>query len=264
MPKVTETTWDLLISGDQLDEIAIPRCKEHIEMKVPNDKVDLYESEGWNFLKANKKNSTIYKEKSLGDAFEDEVWSVFYHMGFKVMNKNNKFAIVYGEQAQLSKQIDVLAIDDETCLLIECKESCQYHTKRTLQMDINEVPAYFSKCCNVIKSKYPNLKFKCIFATKNISVTQNDKKRMKENNIVHFDYATVLYYKALVSHLGTAAKYQLLGQLFAGQKIAKMDDKIPAIRGKMGPYTYYSFVISPQKLLKISYVLHKTNANNDY
>ena len=32
----------------------------------------------------------------------------------------------------------------------------------------------------------------------------------------------------------------------------------------MGPYTYYSFVISPEKLLKISYVLHKTNANNDY
>lgn len=67
-------------------------------------------------------------------------------MGFKIMNENNKFAIVYGEQSKISKQIDIVAIDDETCLLIECKESWKYDTKRNLQMDINEVPAYFVKC----------------------------------------------------------------------------------------------------------------------
>ncbi len=264
MPQVKETTWDLLVSGDKLHEISVPRCKDNIEIKVPNDKVESYYAKGWNHLKTNKKNTTIYKEKSVGAAFEDEVWSVFYNMGFKIMNENNRFAIVYGEQSKISKQIDIVAIDDETCLLIECKESWKYDTKRNLQMDINEVPAYFVKCCNVLKERYNNLKFKCIFATKNITVTQHDKDRMKENGIVHFDYSTVLYYKALASHLGTAAKYQLLGQLFAGQNIHNIDANIPAIRGKMGPYTYYSFVISPEKLLKISYVLHKTNANNDY
>lgn len=264
MPQVKETTWDLLISGDKLNEVAIPRCKEHIESKVPNEKVDSYYAEGWNHLKTNKKNTTIYKEKPIGTAFEDEVWSIFYNMGFKIMNENNKFAIVYGEQTKVSKQIDIVAIDDETCLFIECKESWKYDTKRNLQMDINEVPSYFAKCSNVIKSKYPNLKFKYIFATKNINVSQVDKSRMLENNIVHFDYATILYYKALVCHLGSAAKYQLLGQLFAGQNIQNIEARIPAIRGKMGAYTYYSFVIPPEKLLKISYVLHKTNANNDY
>lgn len=264
MPQVKETTWDLLISGDKLNEVAIPRCKEHIESKVPNEKVDSYYAEGWNHLKTNKKNTTIYKEKPIGTAFEDEVWSIFYKMGFKIMNENNKFAIVYGEQTKVSKQIDIVAIDDETCLFIECKESWKYDTKRNLQMDINEVPSYFAKCSNVIKSKYPNLKFRYIFATKNINVSQVDKSRMLENGIVHFDYATILYYKALVCHLGSAAKYQLLGQLFAGQNIQNIEARIPAIRGKMGAYTYYSFVIPPEKLLKISYVLHKTNANNDY
>ena len=264
MPPVKETTWDLLVSGEKLREVSVPRCKENIEKRVPNDEVESYYSQGWNYLKTNKKSTTIYKAKSSGIAFEDEVWSVLYNMGFKVMNASNGFSIVYGEQSKTSKQIDIVAIDDETCLLVECKESLKHDAKRNLQKDINEVPAYFFKCCNVLKEKYGNLKFKCIFATKNISVTPSDKERMKENGIVHFDHSTVLYYKALASYLGSAAKYQLLGHLFAGQNIQNMDAKIPAIRGKMGKYTYYSFVISPEKLLKISYVLHKTNANNDY
>ena len=42
-----------------------------------------------------------------------------------------------------------------------------------------------------------------------------------------------------------------------------MDDKVPAIQGKMGGYTYYSFSIEPEKLLKIGYVLHRSEANKN-
>ena len=180
------------------------------------------------------------------------------------MNKDNSFSVLYSRENGLSKQIDIVAIDDEVCLLIECKESAEYGARRSFQMDINEVPSFYGKVCSEIKSKYPNLKFKYIFATKNVAVGQQDKNRMKEHNIVHFDYSTVLYYKALVEHLGSAAKYQLLGQIFSGQKISNLDVQIPAIKGKMGPFTYYSFVMQPEQLLKIAYVLHRTNANNDY
>lgn len=210
------------------------------------------------------KKSTVIKAKKPGDAFEDEVWTIFYKMGFKHMNKNNAFAVLYSPENNLSKQIDVVAIDDETCLLIECKEANRYGTNRNFQQDINEVPSFFGKVCNVLRSRFPNVKCKYIFATKNCIVSQQDKNRMKEHGIVHFDYSAILYYKALVDHLGKAAKYQLLGQIFAGQKITGMDMKIPAIKGKMGGLTYYSFVMTPEKLLKIGYVLHKTNANNDY
>lgn len=180
------------------------------------------------------------------------------------MNKDNSFSVLYSRENGLSKQIDIVAIDDEVCLLIECKESAEYGARRSFQMDINEVPSFYWKVCSEIRSKYPNLKFKYIFATKNVSMGQQDKNRMKEHNIVHFDYSTVLYYKALVEHLGSAAKYQLLGQIFSGQKISNLDVQIPAIRGKMGSFTYYSFVMQPEQLLKIAYVLHRTNANNDY
>lgn len=38
---------------------------------------------------------------------------------------------------------------------------------------------------------------------------------------------------------------------------------MPAIQGKMGGYTYYSFSIEPEKLLKIGYVLHRSEANKN-
>lgn len=264
MPVVKETTWDLIISGKELEEIAIPRIKEFIEKPIKTIELDIYLSEGWDVKKQNQRYSTVMKAKKNGDGFEDEVWSIFYKMGFNHMNKNNSFAVLYSQDNGLSKQIDVIAIDDEVCLLVECKESSNYGTKRSFQMDINEVPAFYDKVCQVLRERYPRVKFKYIFATKNISVNEQDKGRMKENNIIHFDYSTILYYKALVEHLGSAAKYQLLGQIFAGQKISNLEMKIPAIRGKMGTHTYYSFVIQPEQLLKISYILHKTNANNDY
>lgn len=60
-----------------------------------------------------------------------------------------------------------------------------------------------------------------------------------------------------------SARYQLLGNLFSGQEIPDIDNAIPAIEGKMGGHTYYSFSIEPEKLLKIGYVLHRNKANED-
>ncbi len=42
-----------------------------------------------------------------------------------------------------------------------------------------------------------------------------------------------------------------------------MENKIPAIEGKMGGHTYYSFSIEPEKLLKIGFVLHRNKANEN-
>lgn len=110
---------------------------------------------------------------------------------------------------------------------------------------------------------FPDRKYKVkfIFATKNYYLSEHDKKRLDNYDILHFDDETIKYYQDLTKHLGIAAKYQLLGNVFEGQDIPEIDNKIPAIKGKMGGYTYYSFSIEPEKLLKIGYVLHRSKAN---
>ena len=89
------------------------------------------------------------------------------------------------------------------------------------------------------------------------------KKDYKNIDGIHFSEEVIDYYYALSSQIGIAARYQLLGALFAGQEIPDMENKIPAIEGKMGGHTYYSFSIEPEKLLKIGYVLHRNKANEN-
>lgn len=90
---------------------------------------------------------------------------------------------------------------------------------------------------------------------------ESDKDLMDECGIAHFDEKTIKYYEELVKHLGSSSRYQLLGSLFANKTIRGMDNRIPAIQGKMGGYTYYAFSIQPEILLKIGYVLHRSEAN---
>lgn len=86
---------------------------------------------------------------------------------------------------------------------------------------------------------------------------------MQEIDFIHFDENDIKYYRDLSKHLGSSARYQLLGHLFSGQKITGMDNRVPAIRAKMGGKMYYSFSIEPEKLLKIGYILHRNNPGVD-
>ena len=81
MPKVLNTDWDLVVSGDELDSIARVRSKELLEQSVSNKDLQDYLDKGWEIKKENKTKTTITKSKPIGDAFEDEVWSVMYKMG---------------------------------------------------------------------------------------------------------------------------------------------------------------------------------------
>lgn len=113
------------------------------------------------------------------------------------------------------------------------------------------------------QQRFPKAKVKFIWATQNFIVSPADQAKMKEWDIIHFSDSVINYYYELVKHLGSCARYQLLGNLFANQEIRNMDDKIPAIQGEMGGHKYYSFSIEPERLLKIGYVLHRNEANKN-
>jgi DNA sulfur modification protein DndB len=161
-----------------------------------------------------------------------------------------------------SKQINVFAVDDETILFIECK--CHLSDNNLdFEKEIESISQLRNNLFAEARKVFPNRKAKYIFATKGYEVSDNDRARMKELDIQHFDEYAIKYFTELTKHLGDCARFQLLGNLFEGQKINAMENRIPAIEGKMGGYTYYSFSIEPEKLLKIAYVLHRNEANSD-
>ncbi len=257
------TNWEVLASDEELKKAAKERKSAVVEEKVSAEKVKSYENNGWEIVREYANGSAkMKKSKSIGDLFENEVWNIFYKMGFKVMNAKNDFKLDYAEGNSTSKQIDVVAIDDEVCLLIECKSTERQDNSTTWKTTLEAINGNFGGFCKEIKKNYPGRKIKYIFATKNYVIGKADIDRMENFKITNFDYETITYYNELVNHLGSAARYQLLGNLFAKTPIKGMNDTVPAIEGKMGGLTYYTFLIEPERLLKLAYILHRNKANH--
>lgn len=235
------------------------RIKTFITDKVLKGAEEPYLRKGWELDKELKTHYRIKKVKPQEEQFENEVWLTFYRLGFPYMNKDKNFKFSFGKG--LSQQVDVLAADDETVLFIECKYTSQKGKLTSFKKEIEAIAGQRSSIIQMVNSQKEKRKVKFIFATKNYKLSDSDKDRLDSYKIEYFNEDTLEYFKELANHLGKASRFQLLGQLFKDQKIEGMKNKIPAIRGKMGDKTYYEFSIEPEKLLKMGYVLHRSNSN---
>ena len=261
---MSNTTWDRLVYGDEIQRVKREKSVTFISKTIFASSLEDEKADGWELLTEmkNPKKVKVKKEKPQDEVFEDTIWVLLANLGFTTMNRDQHFKMSYGDNTAQTQQIDVFAVDDETILFVECKSA----VKLTDGVFKTVIEAYGEKMHGLqaeATKQFPNRKCKFIFATNNYILSHNDEERLKAYNIIHFNENTVAYYQELVKHLGSCARYQLLGNLFAHTKINGMENRIPAIRGKMGGHTYYSFSIEPEKLLKIGYVLHRSEANSN-
>lgn len=254
-----------MLCDDELYIESLTRKKENLEEKVIYEEVERREESGWQIKKQYKNGSAIMtKEKPLYTQLKDKLWMILYKMGFSMLTNNENIDLTLGKnEYQFCKSIDIIAIDDETCLFIDCFASENYDRVTSFSEQIENINKAFRYLCNLIRDNYGDKKFKYILATQNYLLSDNDIELLKKYKIAYFDEENIDYYKALVEHLNSAARYQLLGNLFSKTTIKGMEEKVPAIEGKMGNLTYYSFLIEPERLLKIGYVLHRNKANHD-
>lgn len=249
--------WEKIVSDKELSSIKKRRSQKDIFKKIPKADIDEAQRDGWEISRVLKKEFIIKKPKPIDERFEDEVWLLFANLGFQYMNKDRDFSIQYvPDSVASSHQIDVFAVDDETAIVVECKAS-DSPKKGNFKETIEAIVGIRTGLVGEIRKQYPDRKVKFILATKNYQLSPNDYIRLKDqNDILYFDENTIHYYRDLAKHLGACARYQLLGNLCAGQTIPNLDCTVPAIKGEMGGHDYYSFSIEPEKLLKIGYVLH--------
>lgn len=179
-------------------------------------------------------NNNGFIQYNQNELFEDRVWCLFARLGFSYMNSDRYFEMSYDYQnPDLTQQIDVFAADDETVIIIECK-AAETIKDGVFKKPLEAFHGQMDGLRHEALKRFPRAKVKFIWATHNYIIAPADQKRMQEWGIAHFSDAVINYYYELVKHLGTCARYQLLGNLFANQEIRNMEDKIPAIQGEMG------------------------------
>lgn len=259
------TNWENIVSGKELITAKNKRKNPYIESRERKVALQELEEEGWEYVKdyADPKFVKVRKEKPFYERFEDQIWLLFFQMGFKHLNRDSNFKMNYDfNNPDFTQQIDVFAADDETILIVECKSSEEL-SEVQFKKDIEKLHGQMEGLRKCALKQFPGRKVKFIWATHNCIMSAMDIKRLQEWDIIFFSDSTIQYYCELVKHLGTCSRYQLLGNLLANTEIRNMQNKILAIKGKMGGHEYYEFSIEPEKLLKIGYVLHRSEANKN-
>lgn len=257
-----------LICGEELIEEKNRRLEKYEYIDESVSSISEMENLGWEIARKYKHHIKFKREKDIpfDEDFENQVWLLFNKLGFCHMNKGRFFKLNYSDKDEnLTQQIDVFAADEESIIIIECKSSKTLDRKTSFKTDIEAIGGKRGGLIAAAKKLFPSkkLKVKFVFATKNYALSKQDKERMADFDIMHFDEDSIKYYEELLNHIGGAARYQLLGNLFEGQKIPEMHSVVPAIEGYMGTHKYYSFSIEPVKLLKMGFVLHHDNAYKD-
>ncbi len=218
-------------------------------------------ADGWELVRTGKKKAKLRRQKRHDKLLEDRVWCFLYRMGYHCLNED-RFKIRFERDDGTTglKQIDVFCCDAETSFVIECK-SREVRGRRSLQKDLHETISLQNHIRQSIYSAYrdrPKPKIIWVYATSNIIWSEPDVERAASSSIQIITENEIQYYEAFLKHMGPAGKYQILGEFLRGQKVPGLgEDKIPAIRGKIGGQVFFSFVITPRRLLKIAFVNHQ-------
>lgn len=229
---------------------------------VSASRADLYVEQGWNIVKKINEKVQIKFDKSHFESVANKIWCLLYKMGFSELNKNNDFTISYKDSngEYKLKNIDIFAKDDDTIVIGECRVYEQL-TSADLSEDLSALAEIRRRLSNSIKKYYGNEfnhKIIWIFFTSNVLWSKSNVEKAKELKIKIITDREYEYLKQIVYHLGVAARYQFLAEYCAGEEIPNLRNKlIPAIKGRLGGRFFYSFVTTPDHLLKIAFVNHR-------
>ena len=174
-----------------------------------------YVNEGWEEVSRTKYKAKIQKLKPAGVRFEDDIWCMFYNLGFRHLNYDEKLEIPWGENPGDKHQLDVVAIGEEAIFVVECKAT-ENIKPASFKKDIDDMRLYRDGVMKALRQIYgEDKKVKFIFATRNYTFAEGceDEKRLAENKIFQFTDNTYDYVNSLIKAYRSTVIYQFYGSL---------------------------------------------------
>lgn len=216
-------------------------------------------AEGWSVVKQTKKSARLSKPKPKTNLLEDRVWTLLYRMGFPLLSGQNGARVAASSDGPKT-QIDCVAIDGEVAIAVECKTFQEAHKDPRFAEKLGKFGATRKSFSEAVDEDFPQPKRRhvaTIIFTWDFIVSPADKARAEEQQIVLLDEHDLEYYEDLVAHLGPASRYQFLADALPLKQIRGLEIRVPALQTRVGGFTYYTFSIQPEYLLKICFVSHR-------
>lgn len=244
---------------------AIARRKHSVEETVRPNEVAARTHEGWSVVREGKSSVRISKAKSANVLLEDRVWSLMWSLGFTGLSGAGGALLTVSSEGptRVTSQIDVLALDDEACVAIECKSRQTLGKRDALQEEMGKHALIRERLANAVKGSPRKKRSVALgFWTSNALLSPSDRERARAQNMILLTDADLVYYEDLAKQIGTAARYQLLADFLPGRSVAGLSIRVPALSAKMGGFRAYTFTASPDWLLKVAYVSHRARGKS--
>jgi len=220
--------------------------------------LDPFVNDGWQQHRQGTNTVRLARAKTRRVLFEDRVWSLLYKLGFSHLSGEGGAEL--SPDAKTADypctQIHVVGLDSEVAVAIKCMTADTPRRYSQFNSELSEHAKLRQAFGNSVARQYPQPhKRTAIIAmfTWDLLLSDAEVERAKDEKIALLNEKDLTYYELLVSHLGEAAKYQFFADMLPGRRVPGLELRIPALQSKLGKYTYYTFAIEPEYLLKIAY-----------
>jgi len=255
--KMTGIIGDICEDEKTLKTAASKRRKRYVEESVDHAQVSSYEAGGWEVVRRSKTKTRMRKWKSPDVLFEDRVWMIFYNLRFGYMNKDRKCKLKFNGY---TKQIDVLARDDDNIFVVECRSS-ETEEPINARSKLEELVGKREEIGKALRFEWGRIGRVILV----VVVSSQDKRNLDEEyvnakrdkNIFLWSKRDIEYMENLINQVDSSAKYQLYSVIFAGRKQRRLKKEYLALRSKIAGRVFYSFLISAKELLRYAYVHHR-------
>ena len=170
------------------------------KISVPIGEMSAYETLGFKVDDTTKKKAKMSRRKDASKEFEDDIWCMFYKLGFRILNTDEHLEVQWGLNPQDTHQLDVVAVGDDAIFVVECKAAEEWKT-RSFKDDIDVMSKYKEGVTRALRQIYGSEKrVKFIFATRMCRVQQtgNDIERLRANDIYYLNDNTYDYISNLI------------------------------------------------------------------
>jgi DNA sulfur modification protein DndB len=212
-----ENFTEVLADRETQPRLAVARRKDYIERRVRKAEFSKPD-DGWYVLDdTSAKHVKLAKPKPESERFEDRLWVLLSRMGFRYLSRDRNCKLQYADEEGATQQVDILAVDDECALVVECKCAEGGAPKPgNFKTEIESLGGKRPGLHREIRERFgkPNLKIAYLLATKDYIMKQADLDRLKSVQIRHFSDADLEYDAGLVDHLGQAARFQFEADIF--------------------------------------------------
>lgn len=186
MAWLSEIQKDNIINHIATDETVLSRKykskkKEFDEISVELNEIEDYENEGWEVISKSTRKAKLQRAKEVSRLFEDNIWCMFYELGFRILNSDENLRLPWGKDKNDHQQIDVLAVGEDAIFVVECK-AAESSRNANFKKEIDHIEQTREGISKGLRELFGNdKKIKFVFATRNYRFleTSDDIKRLK-------------------------------------------------------------------------------------